>query len=219
MRDTLIILIFCGLIGCNSSLKTKSINTGQFEIDVPVSWEYIKERGIDSFIGKIKGNGVELNFDLSKFGYANHLIPTETEYIYETEYQWMPLAPYQKKGVYYTTGNVKGERERIMKSKGITDTSLVIVEPFQNPDILIIKENNQYSATLTYKDTIVRLNIEIPEKVKDHIFEIDTINNYKRKIVYPKSGKKGMTGVYMEDLNSSFNFNLVGENIDMNNQE
>lgn len=191
---------------------TKSIDTGKFEIQVPNDWKYKNERGIDSFVGRIIGNGIDLNFDWSEMGYANHLIPTEKEYVYENDWEWMPMVlPYAKEGVIYTSGNVQGEKKRIMKEKGISDTSLVKVEPFQIPDKEIRLEKNQYSAVLTYKDTAINMKIEIPEEIKNHIIQVDTIGQYRRKIIRPRNDEDGLTGVYFEDLRSGFNFNLAGK--------
>lgn len=211
-----------GFFGCQESNpnKKKIIDTGGFEIEVPANWKYKKERGIDSFVGRIVSNGVELSFDMSEMGYADHLIPNEMEFVYEDR-DWGPIGiPYGEPGVIYTSAtNVEAERERIMKEKGITDSSLVRVEKIQIPkeEIIIIK--NEYQAILTYEDTTVFIKIEIPEETKKHLIQVDTINNYKRKLIRPRDHERGMTGVYFKDLKSDFNFNLVGENLSLENQE
>jgi len=211
------------IIGCQkpSPDEKKIIDTGRFEIEVPSNWNYKKERGIDSFVGRIKSNGVDLYFDWSEMGYANQLIPNEEEFIYERKWEWMPMEiPYGEIGVTYTSANnIEAERDRIMKEEGITDTSLVKVEEIQIPEEKIVIEGGEYRAILTYKDTTIQVMIEIPEEVRNHKFEIDTIGTYKRKIIRPKNGDIGMTAVYFEDLESDFNFNLVGENLSLENQE
>lgn len=220
MKLKYLIPILITLSGCNRNQdEKKTIDTGGFEIEVPKYWNYKKEIGTDSFVGRIVGNNVDLSFDYSDMGYANHILPDEREYVYE-EMEWMPIdIPYAKAGVTYTTGNVKGERERIMKKKGITDTSLVRVEKWQTPKVDILFEGGKYEAILTYEDTATKVDIEIPEEIRNHQIQIDTVGNYKRKVVRPKDGIKGMTGVYLEDLNSDFNFNLVGRNLSINDQE
>ena len=110
----IILILLISLVGCEAPNpdERKIIDTGGFEIEVPVTWKYKKERGIDSFVGRIKSNRVNLSFDWSEMGYASHLIPSEQEFIYEKENEWMPInLPYAKKGVTYTSGNVSGERK------------------------------------------------------------------------------------------------------------
>ncbi len=216
----LFILLLAGSCDDSNRGNLKTINTGKFRIQVPVEWKYHEEQGIDSFVGNIKGRNVDLSFDWSEMGYANHLIPTENEFIHERDWEWMPIdLPYGKNGVTYTSGSIEGERKRIMKEKGITDSSLVKVEPFQIPNKKIELINNEYIATLTYKDTVVRVKIEIPELVRNHVIQVDTISHYRRKLIRPKKGMTGMTGAYLEDLKSSFNFNLAGFIEDSDHQE
>jgi hypothetical protein len=221
MKIKTFISIIILLIGCKepNPNEKKIIVTSGFEIEVPSNWKYKKERGIDSFVGRIKSKEVDFYFDWSEMGYANHLAPTTEEYINEEEWEWMPSPPYMKKGITYTSGDVIGERDRIMKEKGITDTTKVQVEKIQIPKEKITFTDGRYKVILTYKDTIQEVSIEIPEKVKKYDFQIDTIGGYYRKIVKPKNGIDGMTGVYFQDLESSFNFNLVGENLSKENQE
>lgn len=202
------------------SLSKRTINTGGFEIEVPANWKYERRKGIDSFVGIIKGDGISLSFDWSRWGLANHLIANETEFVYERKWEWMPVKlPYARKGVTYTSGSIEGTRKAIMKENGITDSSLVKVEKYQKPIEEIVLKENKYIAILTYKDTVVSIEIEIPKEIRNHLFEMDTLGQYKRKIIYPRKNKAGMTGIYIEDLNSDFNFNMVGFDLSIENQK
>ncbi|MGB0523175.1 MAG: hypothetical protein ACPGJS_09450 [Flammeovirgaceae bacterium] len=220
---TMIYLVCLATFLCGMSCQTdelKIINTGNFEIEVPANWKYNKAQGVDSFVGSITGEGVNLSFDWSEMGYANPLIPTEKEYIYENTYDWMPInAPYFEAEVVYTSGDVEETRARIMKEKGITDPEKVRVEPFQIPTKEIDFQNGTYTATLTYKDTAIQVKIDIPARIKKHEIEVDTIGRYRRKLIRPKKGEKGITGVYFKDLNADFNFNLAGNVEGTTNQE
>lgn len=222
-------MIACKNVVSNNSNSTHILDTGSFLIEVPINWEYKKQKGIDSFVGQIIGKNVKINFDYSGMGYANSLLSTEIEYLEENEVEWKPLnEPYYKPDVIYTSvPDLIAERERIMKEKGIIDTNLVRVEPFQIPQTKFEREKNDTSiadfwATLTYKDTIVKLGIKIPDNIKQHHFDIDTFENrYYRKIIYPKSDKtkERITGIYFSDLKSNFNFNMYSLNLDTENQE
>lgn len=220
---TIVPILIISIIGCKepNPNEKKIIDAGGFEIEVPANWKYKKERGIDSFVGRIKSKGVDLSFDWSEMGYANHLLPDKIEFVYERKWEWIPMGiPYGEIGVTYTSAdNIEAERNRIMKEKGITDTSLVRVEKIQIPKEEIIFEDGKYKAILTYKDTSVQVVIETPEEVTKHVFQIDTIGTYRRKIIRPKNSVDGMTGVYFRDMQSDFNFNLVGENLSLENQE
>jgi len=220
MKIKAIILLLIFFVGCTAlnSDEKKVIYTWGFDIEVPASWKYKKLRGNDSFVGRIKSSGVDLYFDWSEMGYANPLVPTMTEYINE-EWEWMPTPPYLKEGIFYTTGDVIGERDNIMKKRGVTDTSLVKVERHQIPKRETLIENGKYKVILTYKDTSQIVHVAIPENVSKHDFQVDTLGEYYRKIIRPKNGVEGMTGVYFQDLNSDFNFNLVGENLSIENQQ
>ena len=125
----------CTLISCSSE-KLKLIDTGQFEIEVPNSWNYVKQQGYDSFVGQFIADSLVLNFDFSESGFANHLLPTPNNYLTE-ETNWMPLsAPYMKEGVTYTSSkDLISTRNEIMQEKGIVDSNAVRVEPFQKPEI------------------------------------------------------------------------------------
>ena len=54
-----LIFLFASCKKINSSEK-KIIDTGKFTIEVPANWNYKKEKGIDSFVGRIEGKKVEL---------------------------------------------------------------------------------------------------------------------------------------------------------------
>lgn len=208
IRVFCILLLTC--LGCHQN-SSKIIDTGYFEITVPIDWIYQKEQGIDSFVGRINGDGVSLTVDWSEMGYADNLIPTEKEYVYESDWEWIPTpAPYLKPGVTYTTGDVKALREEIIQEKGLKDSSSVKVEPIQLPTKKIQMLHGKYSAELTYQDTIINVIVEIPVQIRKHSIQIDTIDHYERKLIYPRSGENGIIGVYFEDLNSQFNFNISG---------
>ena len=186
---TILSILIISIIGCKepNPNEKKIIDTGGFEIEVPANWKYKKERGIDSFVGRIKSKEVDLSFDWSEMGYANHLLADEREFIYERKWDWMPMGiPYGEVGVTYTSAdNIEAERNRIMKEKGITDTSLVRVEEIQIPKEEIIFEAGKYKATLTYKDTSIQVSIEIPEEVRNHVFQIDTISRSQNDTFSP----------------------------------
>jgi hypothetical protein len=162
-------------------------------------------------------------------GYANHLTPTTDEYI-KTE-QWLMDCPLYKVGVTYTAAfNVKNEKARQMKEKGITDSSLVKVEADpcfmakKNIHLPTPAQNKKYPkadyiAELTYKGETAYVPIELPKEIKSENIKVDSTDKYIIKTIWPKITGKGETGVYIQSRSSNFNFNLVGLNLSKQEQE
>lgn len=66
--------LFCALIAlsfisCNkleySNLKT--INIYDYKLEVPSQFQLIEEQGIDSYVGKLSGEGIEIQFDFGMY--------------------------------------------------------------------------------------------------------------------------------------------------------
>ncbi|PZP40625.1 MAG: hypothetical protein DI598_19250 [Pseudopedobacter saltans] len=78
MKELLIIIIITGLFACNqvnSKNDKKIMDFNSFTIETPQSWTQIKEKGIDSYVGKIALDYTDtIDFDLG--WYSNDL----TEY-------------------------------------------------------------------------------------------------------------------------------------------
>ncbi|MGD1845260.1 MAG: hypothetical protein ACFB10_07695 [Salibacteraceae bacterium] len=223
MRSLRMLLLFLGFLGCTEKSSVtvtpgpegwQTIDNKLFSIQTPIGWKHQWEQGIDSYVGRLFAPKVDLSFDWSSMGYANPVMFTLKEYIYNKPAMWEPLwTPYPNKVVFYTDSseNLERVKAKIMKEKGITDVSLIQIEYTQNPEKEIRFENGAYIAQLIYNDTVVEYPIPIPEKIKNHIIEIDTLGGFRRKLIRPKPGLNGTTGVYFEDLNSDFNFNIYGE--------
>src|SRR5688572_5076506 len=95
MNRLLVISIVIILFGCGESSKKldewKTIEVGNYEFDFPPDFELIKEKGIDSYVGKIKGDSMSFGFD---FGYySNDLGQTTQEYLSHGD--WRLALPYQ----------------------------------------------------------------------------------------------------------------------------
>lgn len=228
-RFVLAFLVVLAIICCISVTSDwKELDLDVFKISVPNEWIYQKEQSEDSFIGKIIAQNLSLNFDYSNLGYANHLIPTESEYLKKGE--WLRDCPLYKVGVTYIAAfNVKKEKISQMKEKGITDSSLVKVEAdpcFEAKKYIhepTIKQKNKfakadYIADLTYRGDTVFIPIEIPAAIKNHNIKIDTTEKYIIKTIWPKLAGNGITGIYIHSRKSSFNFQMNGKNLSLKDQ-
>ncbi|AYL94732.1 hypothetical protein [Mucilaginibacter celer] len=184
--------------GC-ISIKVLELNA--FKISIPSDWKYIKQQGIDSFIGMLQAGNDTLHFDFSMNGYANSLISTEQEYIKREEWKRGPY--FLKPDITYTAEfDVKPERERQMKKLGTTDSTKVHVEAdpsYKTKSEVSLPTTDQklkypkadYIAKLTYKDSSIFVAIEIPPEIKMHNIQIDSTDSYIIKTISPKVPGKG----------------------------
>lgn len=217
---------------CSVAPNWQTLDLGSFKISIPENWKYIPEKGEDSFVGVIKTPKSFLSFDFSHMGYANHLIPTEDEYLAGGE--WRGLKCYFcKVDVIYTANfDVEKTKREEMKKEGITDTALLKkkVEPFPDyetktnihkPTIAEQKKypKADYIADLAYKGETVLVPIQLPEEIKNENIQIDSNSNYVFKTIWPKSPEKGITGIYIKSRNSNTNFNLAGDNLTTEEQK
>ena len=222
MKIKLVIIISFLLIACNTSdsNELKILDTGLFEIQTVSNWKYKEKKGIDSQIGIIIGSNLKLDFDWSEMGYANNLIQTKNEFLLSQENNWLlGLIPYGELGVTYVLKeNIEKTRKELIKEYGSNDTTKTRVEELQVPINEVLLENDDYFLVSKYQDTTTRMKFEIPEEIMNHEIVYDTIGHYLRKIVKSKIFDQGTTGIYIEDLKSDFNFNLVGYNLSEENQ-
>jgi len=210
------------MIACNTSdsNELKVFDTRLFEIRTPSNWTYKEKRGIDSQIGIIKGATIKLDFDWSEMGYANNLIQTKNEYLLSKINNWIPgPIPYGEEGVTYVfKESVENTRKELIKKYGSNDSLKIRVEELQIPINKVLLEKDDYYLISKYQDTTTRIKFEIPEEILNHEIAYDTIGHYVRKTVKSNNLNSGTTGIYIEDLESDFNFNLVGYDLGEENQ-
>ena len=215
------------LVAWKPKPKLKELDLKLFKITIPKNWVYKKQQGEDSFIGQIVTSKSIFSFNYSSQGYANPLLETEKEYLNSD--RWLEHNPFLEVGVTYTASfNVKNEKSRQMKEKGITDSNAVKVEPYPNPkrEIHSVTEAEKqkfpkadYIAQLTYRNKSVLFPIQIPDKIKYHNIRIDTTDTYVIKTIWPKTIGKGITGIYIHSQTSHLNFNLVASNLSAEEQQ
>lgn len=211
------------MIACNTSdsNELKVLDTGLFEIQVPSNWKYKEKQGIDSQVGIIKGGRIKLDFDWSEMGYANNLIQTKNEFLLSKKNSMVPgPIPYGEEGVTYVLNeNIENKRNELIKKYGSSDSTKIRVEELQIPINEVLLEKDDYYLVSKYRDTTTRMKIEIPEEIMNHEIAYDTIGQYVIKTIKSKSAEIGTTGIYIEDLESDFNFNLVGYDLSKQNQD
>ena len=222
MKIKFVIIISFLLIACNvsDSNELKILDTGLFEIQTPSNWKYKEKKGIDSQTGIIIGSNIKLDFDWSEMGYANNLIQAKDEFLLSQKNNWLPgPIPYGEEGVTYVLKeSIENTRKELIKKYGSNDTTKIRVEELQVPINEVLLEKDEYFLVSKYRDTTTRTKFEIPAEIMNHEIDYDTISHYVRKTVKSINVDIGITGIYIEDLKSDFNFNLVGYNLSKENQ-
>ena len=189
MKKLIFISVLLLLIGCakpsdNSDGKLKTIEIGDYIFDFPSSFELIEEKGLDSYVGKVKGDSISFGFD---FGYySNSLQQTAQEYI-EQGY-WKDYASYQfmKEGVVYDNSNTPKVEILNIRPASLSDST--------------IGKGCDFIAKCKHKNKEFDFPIYIPTEIKYSKFIIDTVDNQYRKIVYTQSPLKKTAGIYIRDI-------------------
>jgi hypothetical protein len=66
---------------------------------------------------------------------------------------------------------------------------------------------------LTHKDSTITVAVTLPDEIKKHNIQIDTVGKFLVKTVWPKKTGNGWTGVYFKELNSRFNLQISGQDL------
>ena len=174
MKFILYLQILLLLTGCKEGplQKTKIIDTGQFEIELPVDWNYEPLQGDDSFLGKLNGPNLSLYLCWSELGYASFSINE--------------------------------------------DSTINYFKEIELPEIVLQGVINIPNDSLQSKNDkeIAHRKVDIKYQIK-----ADTLENYIRTYIRPQKSEDGLTAVIIEDLNSSFNFSIIGELVKSENQD
>ena len=179
MHRTVIQILIINLIltSCktnNNFDKSKNeIEIGEYIFQFPKNFKLIKEKGIDSNIGKISNDKIEFQFDYGYF--SNDLDKTIDEFLSQDVWKWNALG----KNNILPKGDVTGYSSKINLLKYETNDSI-----------------NYYLFYLYRKDTI-KYNLTIPDEIRNTKFEIDTVENIVFKLVKSKK----YVGMFIKNLN------------------
>ena len=185
MRQYFLLFLVLFFVGCSDNSTQKKITIGEYNFMFPNDFKKVEEQGIDSYVGKIKGDSIVLGFDYGY--YSDRLVETEQEYI-DKKY-WLQNAEYQfmKPGITYDNNN----RPKI---------ELINVRQATNGDTIKFK-NADLIAKCKHDSIVFEYPITLPDKTKQHIVKVDTIQNHLRRVIIAKDPSKDLTGIFLMNLN------------------
>lgn len=185
MRQYFLLFLVLSFIGCSDNEKPRMITIGEYAFMFPNDFKKVEELGIDSYVGKVKGESIVFGFDYGY--YSDRLIETEQEYI-DKKY-WLQNAEYQfmKPGITYDNNNRPKIELINVRQATNGDTS-----KFKNADLI---------AKCKHDSIVFEYPITLPDKTKQHIVKVDTIQNHLRRIIIAKNPSKGLTGIFLMNLN------------------
>lgn len=181
------LLLFIAVVSssCTKKDSWKTIEIGDYLFDFPADFELKKERGIDSYVGKINGDSISFGFD---FGYfSDDFGETEEEFIENKNWRYDAAYQFMKPGITYDNNN--SPKIEVIGTRKVIDSDSML------------KKGIDYIGYCKY-DTLTFIHpITIPDEIKKWDFKIDTINNLYRRMVLPKDSVKGFVGVYLHEVN------------------
>jgi hypothetical protein len=182
----LCLLISAALTG-QSNPKWKPIELGDYVLDFPPDFKLTPANGIDSYVGKIDGDSLHLQFD---FGY------------YSPSFGQTPQE-YLKQGFWKTEAGYRFmKRWRSYSGSNWPKVEVLAVRPAIREDS-ILGSGCDYVARCKHKNKEFDYAIYLPSETKDYDFVIDSTSNFYRKIVLAKIPQKGATGLYIRELTQS----------------
>ena len=187
MQKLFYFTFFILLSSCSNQKEPKAINIGRYLFDFPNDFKLVNEKGIDSYVGKIKSESIELDFNYGY--YSNTLVETQHEYLNKKFWRHDAEIKFMKEGITYDMNNspkieVIGLRPTVQKDRA----------KFKVADFI---------ATCKHDSIIFNFPIVLPDEIKQHIVRIDTVQNQLRRIVIAKKPMTGLTGIYLKDIKGS----------------
>ena len=173
-------------LSCNNRNQNGTIAIGEYTFQFPKDFQLEEGKGIDSYVGKIKGDKLWLGFDYGY--YSNLIVETPQEYLLKGHWKIDAFSSFVKPKGTYNAGTTR-EIELISTKQIATHTDSI---KFRGADLI---------ALCTLVSDTFEYGIKLPTEIKEHTFLVDTFSGCYRKIVIANKPEKGMTGIYIKDLN------------------
>ena len=173
------------VLSCKNKQQNGLVTIGEYFFRFPDDFTLVEEKGLDSYVGRIKGGNLQLGFDYGF--YSDPLVETPQEFLEigfwkADAYTWF-IKP---------KGSFTLERTQ--------DVLLLGTKPIQTKADSIQFNGADLIAICKLDKSVFNYGITFPDKTKEYEFLTDTINGHYRKIVVAKDPIKGITGIYLKDL-------------------
>jgi hypothetical protein len=158
---------------------------GPYIFDFPASYYVKPARGVDSQVGVITNDTLQVHFD---YGYYTNALPLPFDEFYEKGFWKSNLTiPFMEPGITYD-------------SRNMPEVEILNVLTFEKNDSNREISENQMLVYCTHEAEFAEQMVYIPDETMNHDFLIDSIDNHYRKIVIAKDPTEGTTGIYLKDL-------------------
>jgi len=182
----------------------KTIEVGEYQFDVPPSFEFISEDGIDSDVGKLSGDGITFRFD---FGYySNTIVQSAEEFLQDDRWE--------------INAAVLNHH-----SQELLLPDVQAIRPAKSSDSSFSK-GCDFIASCTVNGKSFDYPIALPAEIRAHRIISDTTGIVYSKIIAANVPGKGSTGIYLKRLNSYNNsinsylaLSLSAENLTFKQQQ
>jgi hypothetical protein len=191
LTKILSIITFFLLVSCNSDIGKEVtglnvIEIGSYQFDFPNDFKLVKEKGTDSYVGKIIGDGLTITFDYGY--YSNSFAETPNEYLDKEHWKMEIIYQFLEEGVLYDDSNYPKVDILGIRSVSLNDSTF--------------EKGIDFIATCKHSETTFEFPISLPNEIKKYEFKIDTLSGHFRKLVIANDPFDGLTGLYLKDLDS-----------------
>ncbi len=180
MTKTVVHIVILSLLACSCSFEKESneanneIEIGEYAFQFPQDYKLIKEKGIDSNVGRVSNEKIDFQFDYGY--YSNSLDKSIYEYLSEDVWKWNALG----RNNLLPEGDVTGKAKEIELIYYSTSDSI------------------KYTLLFLYKSDTIKYDLKIPDEMRNVKIEIDTVDY----VVYKFVRKYNYVGLYAKNLKS-----------------
>ena len=180
MTKTVLHIAIFTLLACSCSSKKESkaakneIEIGEYVFQFPQDFKLIKEKGIDSHVGRASNEKIDFQFDYGY--YSNSLDKSIDEYLTEDVWKWNAL----RRNNLLPEGDVTGKTKEMELIDYVTSDSI------------------KYTLLFLYKSDTIKYDLNIPDEMRNVKIEIDTVDH----VVYKFVRKEDYVGLYAKNLKS-----------------
>jgi hypothetical protein len=186
MKKLHLFLLIVFALSCSDKTAKNVIVIGTYSFEFPDDFKLIKEKGQDSYVGKIKSDSIIFEFDYGY--YSDPLVQSQAEFLKDSFWLLHAGDQFMKEGITYDKNN--SPKVEFINLRPATTKDRI---KFSNADFI---------AVCKHDSLIFDYPVTIPDGTKQHFINVDTTQNYLRKAVIAKNPTKGLTGIYLKDLNS-----------------